>query len=354
MPVLPALIFVHVLASPVHAERAHAALTLDYAPGPLAPRCPKEKLLHDELGRRIGYDPFASAAPARLTVTIERSKQADRVTGKIRALPPRLPELVARAALARSQRRRDLGAARAIAEVLGEHPRDQLVDRLGHVGPERARAWRGLEEDLREDRREVLPGEGRRAGEAFKQHAPEREHVGAGVEHALAAHLRRRQIAGRPEHGAGLRRPRHAGDPRDAEVEDLDPGDLILRALDRIEEILVGVVAAGASEIAGVEFQTTRLEEARAKARRRAVEAAREKALVYCTAAGVTLGLPVHIEDVNPDVLGGGGEGHATPIKPPNDDVGTLRAFDPGWISISAAVQIMYAFSTPAAEGARP
>ena len=129
---------------------------------------------------------------------------------------------------------------------------------------------------------------------------------------------------------------------------------LILRELDRIEEILVGVVAAGASEIVGIELQTTRLKEARAKARRRAVEAARDKALVYCTAAGVTLGLPVHIEDVNPDVLRGGGEGHVTPIKPPNDDVGTLRAFDPGWISINAAVQIVYAFSTPAAEAVRP
>jgi hypothetical protein len=128
---------------------------------------------------------------------------------------------------------------------------------------------------------------------------------------------------------------------------------LILRELDRIEEILVGVVAAGASEIGGVDLQTTRLKEARAKARRRAVEAAREKALVYCTAAGVTLGLPIHIEDVNPDLLSGAREGHVVSSKPPSEDVGTLRAFDPGWIAISAAVQIVYALSTPAAEGVR-
>jgi hypothetical protein len=82
--VLPALLLVHVLASPARAERAHAALTLAYAPGPLAARCPREKVLHDEIGRRIGYDPFRSDSPARLTVTIEGSKQAYRVTGKIR------------------------------------------------------------------------------------------------------------------------------------------------------------------------------------------------------------------------------------------------------------------------------
>ncbi|MEP7124909.1 MAG: SIMPL domain-containing protein [Byssovorax sp.] len=128
---------------------------------------------------------------------------------------------------------------------------------------------------------------------------------------------------------------------------------LILRELDRIEEILVGVVAAGASEITGVDLQTSRLKEARAKARRRAVDAAREKALVYCLAAGVTLGVPLHIEDVNPDVLTGAREGHVATGKPQSEDVGTLRAFDPGWISISAAVQIVYSFSPPPTEGAR-
>lgn len=71
-------------ASPVRAERPHAALALEYAPGPLAASCPDEKLLHDEIGRRIGYDPFDSASPVRLTVTIARSKKAYRVAGTIR------------------------------------------------------------------------------------------------------------------------------------------------------------------------------------------------------------------------------------------------------------------------------
>lgn len=81
---IPFALLVLLLASPARAERAHAALTLEYAPGPLAARCPKEKLLHDEIGRRIGYDPFEAGSPVRLTVTIARSKEAYRVTGKIR------------------------------------------------------------------------------------------------------------------------------------------------------------------------------------------------------------------------------------------------------------------------------
>lgn len=130
---------------------------------------------------------------------------------------------------------------------------------------------------------------------------------------------------------------------------------VILRELERIEEVLVGVVAAGAAEISKVDLQITRLKEARAKARRRAVEAAREKALVYCTAAGVKLGLPVHIEDINPEILNGARDGHAlskAPSETPSEDVGTPRAFDPGWLMIKAAVQIVYAFSTDAAPGA--
>jgi len=127
-------------------------------------------------------------------------------------------------------------------------------------------------------------------------------------------------------------------------------GSSIVRVEPDVASLSFAVVAAGAAEIAGADLQTTRLEEAR----RRAIEAAREKALVYCTAAGVTLGLPIHIEDVNPDILNGSRGGHVLSSKPPSENVGTLRAFDPGWIAINAAVQVVYAFSTPPAEGGHP
>lgn len=83
LPLAP-LVLLLLQTSPARAERPHAALALEYAPGPLAARCPEEKLLHEEIGRRIGYDPFDSASPVRLTVTIARSKEAYRVAGTIR------------------------------------------------------------------------------------------------------------------------------------------------------------------------------------------------------------------------------------------------------------------------------
>lgn len=81
---LALLVLLLLQASPARAERPHAALALEYAPGPLAASCPGEKLLHEEIGRRIGYDPFDATSPLRLTVTIARSKEAYRVAGTIR------------------------------------------------------------------------------------------------------------------------------------------------------------------------------------------------------------------------------------------------------------------------------
>src|SRR6185295_365173 len=64
---------------------------------------------------------------------------------------------------------------------------------------------------------------------------------------------------------------------------------VMLTELDRVEEVLTAVVAAGANEVDGVSFETTRLKEVRAEARRRAVAAALDKATNYCAAAGVAV-----------------------------------------------------------------
>jgi uncharacterized protein len=115
---------------------------------------------------------------------------------------------------------------------------------------------------------------------------------------------------------------------------------VLLRDLDRLEEVTAGVVDAGANEVHGLEFQTSYLKEIRAEARQRAVVAAREKAELYCTAAGVRLGRVIHIEDVNPDSLRGR-EGHVVHETQP-DDEGTLGAFDPGSIVVGAAVLVAF------------
>lgn len=119
--------------------------------------------------------------------------------------------------------------------------------------------------------------------------------------------------------------------------------EIILRDLDRVEQILIGAVAAGANEISSVDFQTTKLREYRTEARRQAVSAAREKAKVYCDAAGATLGRVVHIEDVNPESLTGMREGHAQNRVPVADDeTVTISALDPSSIVIAAAVLVVY------------
>jgi uncharacterized protein YggE len=116
---------------------------------------------------------------------------------------------------------------------------------------------------------------------------------------------------------------------------------LLLYDLDQIEVVLTGIVDSGANELSDVELYTTRLKELRAEARRRAVEAAREKAINYCQAAQVGLGVVVHIEDVNPEVLDARYEGHVR-RQMETDDTGVLQAFDPGSIVVGAAVLVSF------------
>jgi uncharacterized protein len=121
--------------------------------------------------------------------------------------------------------------------------------------------------------------------------------------------------------------------------------NVLLSDLARMEELLIGVVDAGANEIDAVDFRTARLKEYRAEARRRAVAAGREKAENYCRAAGVALGPVVSIEDVNPELLRGSGEGH-TSREASSEDGGPERAFAPGSIVVGAAVSLVFALAS--------
>jgi uncharacterized protein YggE len=114
-----------------------------------------------------------------------------------------------------------------------------------------------------------------------------------------------------------------------------------LRELDRMEDVLTAVVDAGANQIDSVSFQTTRLRELRAEARTLAVRSAREKAQIYAQSAGVTLGAVVHIEDVNPEILTGRSEGHATVKMDAEETI--AGPIDPGAIAIGGAVRVCFA-----------
>lgn len=124
--------------------------------------------------------------------------------------------------------------------------------------------------------------------------------------------------------------------------------EIILRDLDRTDALVAGLIGAGANDLTGITFQTTRLKELRADARRRAVAAAREKAELYCRAAGVEAGDVVAIEDVNPDSLAGRSEGHTYREPVPADDTGEPGAIDPHAITVGAAVYVVYRIGTRA------
>ena len=119
---------------------------------------------------------------------------------------------------------------------------------------------------------------------------------------------------------------------------------VLLYDLEKIEDLLVSIVDLGVNEITDVRFQTSKLKDLRAQARFRAVEAAREKAENYCHAAKVELGKVVHLEDVNPEILSGRYEGHVLKQVEP-DDTGNIQAFNPGSITIGAAVLVSFDFA---------
>jgi uncharacterized protein YggE len=111
-----------------------------------------------------------------------------------------------------------------------------------------------------------------------------------------------------------------------------------LTDLRRFEEILAGVVQAGANQIQSTEFQTTRLAELRAQARRGAFAAARRKAELYAEEAGVRVGDVLHVEDVNPDGLRGR-ESHGADVELESDGD---QPSAPGSIEVKAAVQLAF------------
>ena len=73
-----------------------------------------------------------------------------------------------------------------------------------------------------------------------------------------------------------------------------------VRDLDRLGEVLDGVVAAGADEIHGARMSAADPSAAEHEALRAAVTAARAKAEVLATAAGVVLGAVARIEEADP------------------------------------------------------
>jgi hypothetical protein len=60
-------------ADPPAVDPPQITLRLSYNLGPGAQNCPPEQALHDEVARRMGYDPFTPAAADRVVATLNRS-----------------------------------------------------------------------------------------------------------------------------------------------------------------------------------------------------------------------------------------------------------------------------------------
>jgi hypothetical protein len=107
---------------------------------------------------------------------------------------------------------------RAFRRRLGQEPHQQRVELLGQGGVHVAEPRRLLEQDAQQDGHGLVAAEGALAGEAFEEHASQREEVRARIDLAGAAHLLRGHVARRADDraGAGHRLGEQA---RHAEVE---------------------------------------------------------------------------------------------------------------------------------------
>jgi uncharacterized protein YggE len=122
----------------------------------------------------------------------------------------------------------------------------------------------------------------------------------------------------------------------------------VIKSLAQLEEVVSGIIEAGANQIAPIEFQTSELKNLRERARQLAIKAAKEKALTYSQAAGTSLGRVIHIQDVNPRLVPSPRRTHfnsAVQIQPSPelfDGEQAERTLDPGAIEVAAAVLVAY------------
>jgi len=118
-----------------------------------------------------------------------------------------------------------------------------------------------------------------------------------------------------------------------------------LSQLDNVDEVAQRLVDAGANEIERITFETKKLKEVRAEARRLAIKAALEKAQNYCSAADVTLGSVLHIEDLNPMRVQGVHEPRGHGIQQTTESDIEINSLDASLIEVGASVLVSYGFN---------
>lgn len=117
--------------------------------------------------------------------------------------------------------------------------------------------------------------------------------------------------------------------------------NILVRDVSLVEKMILGCIEAGANKIRSVHFDTIKLRETRATARKNAIRSARAKAMDYCEEAGVRLGKVVKIDDLNPARVSGNRESYQEYEFEEDPDAG-VRAIDPGAVNVTAAVQVLF------------
>lgn len=112
-----------------------------------------------------------------------------------------------------------------------------------------------------------------------------------------------------------------------------------IRELDRLENIVVGLVDSGVANLDEPLYQTTKLRDTRAEARQSAVLAAFKKAELYAEAAGVEIGRVLHIEEIDPRDIGSSDKFAQGDFE----EFPNVGAYSPSALQIPAAAFVSFA-----------
>ncbi len=125
-----------------------------------------------------------------------------------------------------------------------------------------------------------------------------------------------------------------------------------LSKIDRFEDLLSDVLAAGANYVHGIEFRTTKLREYRDEARRKAVLAAKEKGILLASELGLDVGEARRIQESGGrwwSSYGGSWGGRHTNFAAQNiTQIGNQSGAEPGGsispgeIAVSATVSVTF------------
>ena len=120
-----------------------------------------------------------------------------------------------------------------------------------------------------------------------------------------------------------------------------------VRDLNKVSEVLDAGVNGGATEVSGVQFAVENPKKYLADARAGAIRAAREKAETLAVVAGVKLGVPVSISEVEPGVVPDNNPGWTNVRGGRYSDVGSMSgmesaALEPGEMKVSYMVYVTY------------